>query len=92
MAGGKKGTTVVKLLPLSRFGTDLYNLYKINFQGTPVVLEANGDVPEIVREREEDVRTIYTATDVNEEKIIEKYDISYIYIGKCEYGLFKELR
>ncbi len=97
-----------------------------NIEGTPVVLEANGDsytfyervstitglptvlgwrthewlwqsdvngeLPEIVREREEDVRNIYTAADVKAAKnIIEKYDISYIYIGKCEYEKFPEM-
>ena len=84
---------------------DSYTFYErvSTITGLPTVLgwktheklwrcEANGDLPEIVSEREEDVRNIYTATDVNVVKeIIEKYDISYIYIGKCEYEKFPEM-
>lgn len=96
-----------------------------NVEGTPVVLEANGDsytyyervsvitglptvfgwrthewlwqsvdgeFPEIVNEREGDVKNIYTTTDINvAQELIEKYDISYIYIGKCEYEKFPEM-
>lgn len=81
---------------------DSYTLYErvSTITGLPTVLgwrnhewlwrsEASGEFPAIVSEREEDVNNIYTTTDVNAAKeIIEKYDISYIYIGKCEYEKF----
>ena len=96
-----------------------------NVEGTPVVLEANGDsytyyervsvitglptvfgwrthewlwqsvdgeFPEVVNIREEAVKNFYTTTDVNVAKeFIETYDVSYIYIGKCEYEKFPEM-
>ena len=97
-----------------------------NIEGTPVVLEANGDsytfyervstitglptvlgwrthewlwqsdslgaVPDIVIEREEDVRNIFTSQDINVVKeLIDKYNVEYIYIGKCEYEKFPEM-
>lgn len=84
---------------------DSYTLYErvSTITGLPTVLgwrthewlwqsEADGEFPAIVSEREEDVRSIYTTTDMNVAKeIIEKYDISYIYIGKCEYEKFPEM-
>lgn len=96
-----------------------------NVEGTPVVLEANGDsytfynrvsvitglptvfgwrthewlwqsvdgeFPEVVNVREEAVKNFYTTTDINAAKeFIETYDVSYIYIGKCEYEKFPEM-
>ena len=84
---------------------DSYTLYErvSTITGLPTVLgwrthewlwqsQADGEFPAIVSEREEDVRSIYTTTDTNVAKeIIEKYDISYIYIGKCEYEKFPEM-
>lgn len=96
-----------------------------NVEGTPVVLEANGDsytfynrvsvitglptvfgwrthewlwqsvdgeFPEVVNIREGAVKNFYTTTDINVAKeFIETYDVSYIYIGKCEYEKFPEM-
>lgn len=51
--------------------------------------DGTGEFPEIVNEREADVTTMYTNTDYNvAQDLINKYDISYIYIGKCEYEKF----
>lgn len=84
---------------------DSYTFYErvSTITGLPTVLgwrthewlwqsEANGEFPAIVGEREEDVRTFYTNTDINvAQELIDKYDISYIYIGKCEYEKFPEM-
>lgn len=45
----------------------------------------NHEYPAVVSERHADVLKIYTSTDAEEVKrLIEKYDIDYIYIGECE--------
>lgn len=47
--------------------------------------EGKPQTPEVVIEREQDVKTLYSSQDVNEVlAIIEKYDIDYIYYGECE--------
>ncbi|MCR4625454.1 MAG: hypothetical protein K5795_05750, partial [Lachnospiraceae bacterium] len=51
---------------------------------------ANGSVPEIVSEREDDVETIYTSEDIYEVwGLLEKYNVEYIYIGGCERDKFE---
>lgn len=51
--------------------------------------DGSGEFPAIVDERKADVNTLFTTTDANvAQELIEKYDISYIYIGKCEYEKF----
>ena len=46
---------------------------------------SNGQVPDIVEEREVDIETIYTSEDINEIKaLLDKYKVEYIYIGGCE--------
>ena len=46
---------------------------------------SNGQVPDIVEEREVDIETIYTSEDLNEIKaLLDKYKVEYIYIGGCE--------
>lgn len=46
-------------------------------------------VPDSVNERINDVSSFYTTTDASlAQSIIDKYDISYIYIGSCEYEKF----
>lgn len=51
--------------------------------------DGSGEFPPSVDERINDVSSIYTTTDAAvAQSIIEKYDISYIYIGKCEYEKF----
>ena len=51
---------------------------------------ANGGVPEIVSERENDVEAIYTSQDIDEVVgLINKYNIEYIYIGGCERDKFE---
>ncbi len=47
--------------------------------------EAINGIPDTVRQRMQDVKTIYTSDDVAEVcRLIEQYDIDYIYIGECE--------
>lgn len=46
---------------------------------------SNGNVPDIVEEREEDIETIYTSEDADVVKgLLNKYKVEYIYIGGCE--------
>lgn len=46
---------------------------------------SNGQVPDIVEEREADIETIYTSDDIYEVKnLLDKYKVEYIYIGGCE--------
>ena len=46
---------------------------------------ADGSLPAIITERENDIATIYTSYDVAEVKrLLDKYNVEYIYIGKCE--------
>jgi len=46
---------------------------------------ANFAKPEIVPERQNAVRTIYTSTDADEVKsLLTKYDVDYIYVGEAE--------
>ena len=45
----------------------------------------NGNIPDIVEERERDVESIYTSEDIDEVKeLLDKYNVEYIYIGGCE--------
>ncbi len=54
--------------------------------------DASGAYPEIVSEREAAVKTIYCTEDAFEAKaLIEKYDISYIYVGGCEREKFEDI-
>ncbi len=47
--------------------------------------EANNGMPESVQKRMQDVTTIYTSSDLAEVcRLVEQYDIDYIYIGECE--------
>ncbi len=47
--------------------------------------DATGGYPPVLDERASDIQTIYTSEDVNAVKeLIEKYDISYIYVGQLE--------
>ena len=85
-----------------------------NVEGTPVVLEANGDsysdyervsamtgLPTVLgwyvhewlwrgntddlNQRAADIQAIYTSQDSEEvARLLELYDVSYIFIGKCE--------
>ncbi|MBN2947975.1 MAG: hypothetical protein JTJ20_12135 [Blautia sp.] len=87
---------------------------KENIEGSPVVLEANGDsyseyervsamtgLPTVMgwyvhewlwrndvadlNEKSSEIETIYTSTDTARvQELIEKYDISYIFVGSCE--------
>lgn len=87
---------------------------KENIEGSPVVLEANGDsyseyervsamtgLPTVMgwyvhewlwrndvadlNEKSGEIETIYTSTDTARvQELIEKYDISYIFVGSCE--------
>ena len=51
--------------------------------------DGSGDFPPLVDERKNDVNTMFTTTDYNvAQELIEKHNISYIYIGKCEYEKF----
>ena len=73
------------------------------FTGNPTVLgwsahewiwRANKDYtcPEIVNTRIEDVKEIYTGTNVDKvSKLLNKYDISYIYIGTKEYENYSNI-
>jgi len=52
---------------------------------------AEGGLPKIVGEREVDIETIFTSNDIDEVKrLIDKYKVEYIYIGKCEREKFSE--
>ena len=43
-------------------------------------------------QRKEDVQTIYTSSDAEQVKtLIEKYHISYLFIGSCEYEKYGEI-
>ena len=94
---------------------------KENIEGSPVVLEANGDsyseyervsamtgLPTVMgwyvhewlwrndleeeNQRKEDVQTIYTSSNADQIKsLIEKYKISYLFIGSCEYEKYGEI-
>ena len=87
---------------------------KENIEGSPVVLEANGDsyseyervsamtgLPTVMgwyvhewlwrndvadlNEKSAEIETVYTSTDTARvQELIEKYDISYIFVGSCE--------
>jgi len=47
--------------------------------------DETGGLPQVVSERNDDVQTIFTSYDVSKvTKLIEKYDVSYIYVGKLE--------
>ena len=92
-----------------------------NVEGTPVVLEANGDsysdyervsamtgLPTVLgwyvhewlwrgntddlNQRAADIQAIYTSQDSEEvARLLELYDVSYIFIGKCEREKFPEI-
>lgn len=95
---------------------------KENIEGSPVVLEANGDsysnyervsamtglptilgwyvhewlwrgdIPDI-NQKSEDIKTIYTSTDAREVKaLLEKYDVSYIFVGRMEREKYLDLQ
>lgn len=45
-----------------------------------------------VRERAEDVKTIYTSTDENEvRRLLKKYSVEYIFVGSCERQTFPDI-
>ena len=51
--------------------------------------EDGGTFPAEVSERENDISNFFTTTDNNvAQEFIDKYNVSYIYIGKCEYEKF----
>ncbi|MBR4725008.1 MAG: hypothetical protein IK071_04415 [Lachnospiraceae bacterium] len=53
--------------------------------------EAGDQLPKIVQERTEDVETLYTSLDVAEvKKLVEKYNIEYIYVGSIERNEFNK--
>ncbi|MFV0528300.1 MAG: DUF2298 domain-containing protein [Lachnospiraceae bacterium] len=94
---------------------------KDNIEGSPVVLEANGDsfsnynrvsamtgLPTVLGwyvhewlwrddtptldQRAEDIKTIYTSTDTQAvEELIDKYQISYIFVGSTEREKYPEM-
>jgi len=68
-----------------------------SFTGMPTVIgwqvhewlwqstSGNGDFPEIVQTREAEALELYTSTDrARIRELVEKYDIEYVYIGRCE--------
>lgn len=47
---------------------------------------------DILNERAADIQTIYTSENLNEVKdLVDRYDISYIYLGKLEYRKFNDM-
>lgn len=51
--------------------------------------EDGGTFPAEVSERENDISNFFNTTDINvAQEFIDKYNVSYIYIGKCEYEKF----
>lgn len=54
--------------------------------------DSEGGVPAIITEREEDIASIYTGSDVETvASLIDKYDIEYIYVGDCEREKFTDI-
>jgi len=52
--------------------------------------DSDGGCPEIVSEREKDIETIYTGSDIDETlELINKYKVEYIYVGGCERQKFE---
>ena len=94
---------------------------KENIEGSPVVLEANGDsyseyervsamigLPTVMgwyvhewlwrndvadlNAKADEIETIYTSTNAAEvQMLVEKYDISYIFVGSCEREKYADL-
>ena len=94
---------------------------KENIEGSPVVLEANGDsyseyervsamtgLPTVMgwyvhewlwrndvadlNAKADEIETIYTSTNAAEDQmLVEKYDISYIFVGSCEREKYADL-
>lgn len=95
--------------------------FKENIEGSPVVLEANGDsyseyervsamtgLPTVMgwyvhewlwrndvadlNAKADEIETIYTSTNAAEvQMLVEKYDISYIFVGSCEREKYADL-
>jgi len=92
------------ILECTNLGNSYSNSSRIStFTGNPTVLgwsyhewiwRANQDhsMPKEVKNRTEDIKTVYTSTNISNIKdIINKYNISYIYIGEVEFKTYENI-